>query len=104
MNGMRMEKALKAYLTLLCLVAAIITKPASAQELPYEAQRLLYGEDQKKTAGKDAAQGAAAKGPSMAFTTSLDRTAIWIGDQFHYLIDVDYPTEYEFVLDNLTKE
>src|SRR2546429_7145722 len=37
-------------------------------------------------------------------TTRLDRTAVWVGDQFHYLIIVDYPSEYEFVLDNLTKE
>ena len=37
-------------------------------------------------------------------TTRLDRTAVWVGDQFHYLIIVDYPPEYEFVLDNLNKE
>src|SRR5437660_11192259 len=37
-------------------------------------------------------------------TTRLDRTAVWVGDQFHYLIIVDYPSEYEFVLDNLNKE
>ncbi len=40
----------------------------------------------------------------MTFTTRLDRTAVWPGDQFHYLIIVDYPPDYEFVLDNLTKE
>src|SRR3989441_12598378 len=40
----------------------------------------------------------------MTFTTHLDRTAVWVGDQFHYLIIVDYPPDYEFVLDNLTKE
>src|SRR5256712_13126003 len=38
------------------------------------------------------------------FTTRLDRTAVWPGDQFHYLIIVEYPSDYEFVLDNLTKE
>jgi hypothetical protein len=37
-------------------------------------------------------------------TVRLDRTAVWIGDQFHYLIIVDYPSDYEFVLDNLNKE
>lgn len=41
---------------------------------------------------------------SITFTTHLDRTAVWVGDQFHYLITVDYPADYEFVLDNLTKE
>src|SRR2546425_6672898 len=40
----------------------------------------------------------------MTFTTRLDRTAVWVGDQFHYLIIVEYPSDYEFVLDNLTKE
>src|SRR5215470_962884 len=26
----------------------------------------------------------------MSFTTRLDRTAVWVGDQFHYLITVNY--------------
>jgi hypothetical protein len=41
---------------------------------------------------------------SPTFTTHLDRTAVWVGDQFHYLIIVEYPSDYEFVLDNLTRE
>jgi hypothetical protein len=41
---------------------------------------------------------------NMTFTTRLDRTAVWVGDQFHYLIIVDYPSDYEFVLENLTRE
>ena len=40
----------------------------------------------------------------MNVTVRLDRTAVWVGDQFHYLIIVDHPADYEFVLDNLTKE
>ena len=40
----------------------------------------------------------------ITFTTRLDRTAIYVGDQFHYMIIVDYTPAYEFVLDNLTKE
>ncbi len=40
----------------------------------------------------------------MSYTTSLDRTAVWVGDQFHYMITVDYSPEFEFVLDNLGKE
>ena len=40
----------------------------------------------------------------MSYTTSLDRTAIWVGDQFHYTITVDYSPQFEFVLDNLSKE
>ena len=42
--------------------------------------------------------------PNVTLTTRLDRTAVWVGDQFHYLIMVEYPADYEFVLDNLTKE
>jgi hypothetical protein len=40
----------------------------------------------------------------MKLTTRIDRTAVWVGDQFHYMIMVEYPADYEFVLDNLTKE
>ena len=42
--------------------------------------------------------------PNVTLTTRLDRTAVWVGDQFHYLIMVQYPADYEFVLENLTKE
>ena len=41
---------------------------------------------------------------NISFVTRLDHTAVWVGDQFHYLIIVDYPLDYEFVLDNLTRE
>ena len=40
----------------------------------------------------------------MSYSTRLDRTAIWVADQFHYFITVDYSSEFEFVLDNLNKE
>jgi hypothetical protein len=40
----------------------------------------------------------------MSYSTRLDRTAIWVGDQFHYFITVDYSSEFEFVLDNLNKQ
>jgi hypothetical protein len=40
----------------------------------------------------------------LKFTVRLDRTAVWVGDQFHYLIIVDHLASYEFVLDNLTKD
>jgi len=39
----------------------------------------------------------------ISYSTTLDRTAIWVGDQFHYLITVDYSPQYEFVLDNLNQ-
>src|SRR5712671_2545117 len=69
---------------------------------------LLFG-IQQATAQKPAP--AAAPPPAvvpppanMTLTTRLDRTAVLVGDQFHYLIIVEYPSDYEFVLDNLTKE
>src|SRR5689334_8439486 len=40
----------------------------------------------------------------LKFTVRMDRTAVWVGDQFHYLIIVDHPASYQFVLDNLTKD
>jgi hypothetical protein len=46
----------------------------------------------------------AAPPSDLKFTVRLDRTAIWVGDHFHYLIIVDHPANYEFVLDNLTKD
>ena len=40
----------------------------------------------------------------ITYSTRLDHTAVWVGDQFHYMVMVDYTPEFEFVLDNLTKE
>lgn len=42
--------------------------------------------------------------PEIAFTTRLDRTAVWVGDLFHYVIIVDHSPNIEFVLENLNKE
>src|SRR5205823_7828490 len=54
--------------------------------------------------GQKAAKELVLPSSNMTVTTRLDRTAVWPGDQFHYLIIVEYPADYEFVLDNLTKE
>jgi hypothetical protein len=60
---------------------------------------------QKKKPGEKKAPGEVLPPPrGMMFTTGLDRTALWVGDQFHYYVTVEYTPEYEFVLDNLTKE
>ena len=47
---------------------------------------------------------AVAEVSDLRFGVHLDRTAVWPGDQFHYLIIVDYSPDYEFVLDNLSTE
>ena len=54
--------------------------------------------------GQKPAQELVLPSSNMTVTIRLDRTAVWPGDQFHYLIIVEYPADYEFVLDNLTKE
>jgi hypothetical protein len=48
---------------------------------------------------------AAAKPPSeLSFTTHLDRTAVWIGDQFHYHIFVDHSPRIRFIVENVNKD
>src|SRR5262249_32156547 len=54
--------------------------------------------------GQKAAKELVLPSSNMTVMTRLDHTAVWPGDQFHYLIIVEYPSDYEFVLDNLTKE
>jgi hypothetical protein len=78
------KKRRAVWMLLLCLVLSLAGPHSWAQEKP--------------------AAAIVPPPPNVKFTTRLDRTAVWIGDQFHYLIIVEYPTDYEFVLDNLTKE
>ncbi len=40
----------------------------------------------------------------LSYATRLDRTAVWVGDQFHYIIVVDHDPIIEFVLENLSQE
>jgi hypothetical protein len=40
----------------------------------------------------------------LTFTTHLDKTAVWVGDQFHYRIFVDHDPSIQFILDNLNAE
>ena len=40
----------------------------------------------------------------MTFTTQLEHTAIWVGDQFRYQIRVEHSPNYEFVMENLNKD
>ena len=42
--------------------------------------------------------------PEISFTTRLEKTAIWVGDQFHYQIVVDHPPTIQFILDNVDKD
>ena len=40
----------------------------------------------------------------VTFTTRLEKTAIWIGDQFHYQIFVDHSPNIQFILENINKD
>ena len=42
--------------------------------------------------------------PEVSFSTRLERTAVWVGDQFHYQIFVDHSPTVQFILDNVNKD
>ena len=42
--------------------------------------------------------------PEVSFATRLEKTAVWVGDQFHYQIFVDHSPRIQFILDNLNKD
>ena len=62
----------------------------------------------KKKPAEDASKAPSAEilapPTGISFSTRLDHTAVWVGDQFHYMVFVDYTPEYDFVLDNTTRE
>ena len=53
--------------------------------------------------GRPAAQDSGSPG-TLSFATRVDRTAVWVGDQFHYQIVVDHSPTIQFVLENLNKD
>jgi hypothetical protein len=52
------------------------------------------------------AQGSPTPGadPEVSFDTRLEKTAVWVGDQFHYQIVVDHSPNIQFILDNLNTD
>jgi hypothetical protein len=50
------------------------------------------------------AQATPGPNPELSFATHLEKTAIWVGDQFHYQIFVDHSPKVQFILDNLSKD
>jgi hypothetical protein len=42
--------------------------------------------------------------PEVSFATRLEKTAIWVGDQFHYQIFVDHSPNIQFILDNVNAD
>ena len=64
---------------------------------------------EQQTAGsrpssEDTPAGQAAGDSELSFTTYLDRTAVWVGDQFHYRIFVEHAPTVQFILENLSQE
>ncbi len=91
--------------TLLCLALVATAGRSFAQENEPDEGGMDETSLQKKKAAEAKKPGEILPPPAgMVFTTRLDHTAIWVGDQFHYLITVEHTPEFEFVLDNLTKE
>jgi hypothetical protein len=42
--------------------------------------------------------------PEVSFTIRLEKTAIWVGDRFHYQIFVEHPPAIQFILDNVNTD
>ena len=81
-------------------------RSGSAQQRNRSAQR-SSGKAQQ-TSPNEAAQKKVPTGeapvPELSFTTRVDKTAVWVGDQFHYQITVDHSPKIQFVLENVNKD
>lgn len=75
-------------------------QPAAAQ--PSASQAAPAKPRPAAPAAKQEATPPSPKG--ISYSTTTNRTGVWIGDQFHYVITVDYSSDFEFVLDNLNKD
>jgi len=87
----------------LWLALGLASTVSWARSTPPEAGRVQSG-NAKAGRAPQKAEETLPPPSGMSYTTRLDRTAIWVGDKFHYVITVDYSSEYEFVLDNVDKE
>lgn len=60
----------------------------------------------QRGAGNAAADASAKPGSNaeVSFTTRLEKTAVWVGDQFHYQIFVDHSPRIQFILDNVNRD
>jgi hypothetical protein len=52
----------------------------------------------------EAAKGEEGPVPELSFVTRLDKTAVWVGDQFHYQVIVDHAPKIQFVMENVNKD
>ena len=98
--------AVAAAVTMVALALALSAGRAFAQENePDEGGMNDMSPSKKPQAeGKTASTENTTAPSGISYTTRLDHTAIWVGDQFHYMVIVDFSPDFDFVLDNLTKE
>ncbi|OFW38495.1 MAG: hypothetical protein A3J28_02715 [Acidobacteria bacterium RIFCSPLOWO2_12_FULL_60_22] len=89
----------------LLLTLGWMAKTARAQRPPEpdEAGSAVTGTPERSQPSKKPAE-VPPPPAGMVFTTHLEHTAVWVGDQFRYTIIVDHSPNYEFVLDTLGKE
>jgi hypothetical protein len=105
-NGQRGTRAVVAA-ALLCLILG----PGVGRALAQHQHGASPSGDEpapppKKADAKKASPDVVPPPKGISYSTRLDRTAVWVGDQFHYIITVDYTPEYDFesVLGNTTRE
>jgi len=93
----------------LVLVAAAAPRLAWAQQgSEHDAgdEEMLTGQPAQPRVARPGGRSAAPEAPpaELSYTTRLDKTAVWVGDLFHYAIIVDHSPNIQFVLENLNKE
>lgn len=49
-------------------------------------------------------RGSSDAGSELTVRTHVDKTAVWVGDRFHYQIFVDHPPTVQFILENVNEE
>ncbi|MBI2815677.1 MAG: hypothetical protein HYX72_01935 [Acidobacteria bacterium] len=91
-----------AFAAILCIALIVANRRAAAQE--HDEAGMSETSLRKRQPAQQKKADVVPPPAGMTFTTRLDHTAVWVGDQFRYMIQVDYTPDYEFVLDNLTKE
>ena len=84
-------------------------RPALAQDDSMhdaEDEEMLTGQAPSNAPRSSAAAAAGEQAPlsELSFVTRLDKTAVWVGDQFHYQIIVDHDPRIQFVLENLNPD
>lgn len=96
-----------AFAAVLCLTLIAANWRAAAQEHEPDEGGMNDTSLKKKQAAAQQKKGDVLPPPAgVSFITRLDRTAVWVGDQFRYTIIVEYTPDFDFqqVASNTTKE